>query len=286
MLITFAIAGLIFSQLLSVPIWYMLTGKSAGEIQAAMLDPQYSNISKLTQALSQVGGFLLPTIITAWLIHKKPLVLLGFRGRISGEQVGLTFLIIIAALFLAASLSLITHLLPISPDLQLRFEKLEAEYSRQVQAIVRLNSFGDFLLALGVMAFIPALCEEALFRGGLQNFLTRGTSKPWMSIILVSILFSLAHWSFYGFLSRFVLGMVLGALYYYSGRLWISILAHFVNNGIALTIVYIYTRQGKPVAEAMSEGPESFWGLMTVPVLIVLLIHFRRISHRGLQRPY
>ena len=130
------------------------------------------------------------------------------------------------------------------------------------------------------MAFLPALCEEALFRGGLQNFLTRGTAMPWMSIIVVSILFSLAHFSFYGFLSRFFLGIVLGALFHYSGKLWLSILAHFINNALAITVLYISIQQGKPLEEAMKQDATSFWGILAVPVVIILFIIFKTTSVR------
>ncbi len=130
------------------------------------------------------------------------------------------------------------------------------------------------------MAFLPALCEETLFRGGLQNFLTRGTNMPWLSIIVVSILFSLAHFSFYGFLSRFFLGIVLGALFHYSGKLWLSILAHFINNALAITVLYISTQQGKPLQEAMKQDETSFWGILAIPAVVGLFALFKKVSMR------
>ena len=130
------------------------------------------------------------------------------------------------------------------------------------------------------MAFVPALCEETLFRGGLQNFLTRGTGKPWLSIIVVSALFSLVHFSCYGFLSRFFLGIVLGALFHYSGKLWLSILAHFINNALAITVLYISIQQGKSLQEAMKQDAGSFWGILGVPVVIGLFYLFKNISAR------
>lgn len=286
MLIAFAVAGLVMASLLSIPVWEGLTGKKFAEMQAGMLDPAYSYVMKLIQALNAVVGFLIPTVVVAALIHKKPFNLLGFTGKIRPEQAGLAILLVVAALMFASSLSYLTHQLPLPAEMKRSFMKLEEDYGRQVRAIIGLRTFSDYLVALVIMAFLPALCEETLFRGGLQNFLARGTGSPWLAIILVSILFSLAHWSFYGFLSRFLLGVVLGAIYHYSGRLWLSILAHFINNGIALTALYLYTRQGKPMDEAMNEGPASLWGLVAVPVLIGLFIFFRRISAKGLARPY
>src|SRR5437762_10982818 len=138
-------------------------------------------------------------------------------------------------------------MIPITESLKLKFTKMEADYNKQVEAIIGLNNAGEYILALIIMAFLPALCEETLFRGGLQNFLTRSTKMPWLSIIIVSLIFSAAHFSYYGFLSRVFLGIVLGLLYQYSGRIWLNIIAHFFNNAFALTAVYIYKMQGKPL---------------------------------------
>ncbi|HKB43885.1 MAG TPA: CPBP family intramembrane glutamic endopeptidase, partial [Chitinophagaceae bacterium] len=117
-----------------------------------------------------------------------------------------------------------------------------------------------------------------LFRGGLQNFLTRSTKMPWLSIIIVSIIFSLAHFSFYGFLSRFFLGAVLGLLYQYSGKIWLNILAHFFNNAFAITALYIYKLQGKSLEDAINNKASTFWGILALPIVIVLLMVFKKIT--------
>ena len=44
---------------------------------------------------------------------------------------------------------------------------------------------------------------------------------------------------FFGFLPRFFLGMVLGYLFYYSGNLWMPIIAHFTNNALAILLMYL-----------------------------------------------
>src|SRR4029077_16280547 len=119
----------------------------------------------------------------------------------------LVFGIVLVALFVSGFLSYVNEHLPISSTLRAKFDKMESDYNDQVQAILGLNNGGEYLIALIVLAFLPALCEETLFRGGLQNFLTRATKAPWLSIVIVSIIFSLAHFSYYGFLSRFFLGI-------------------------------------------------------------------------------
>ena len=278
MLIAFAIAGLTLASLLSTSVWTSMTGRDLKELLTGLSNPAYSNVFKIIQVLNEVLGYLLPAIIVAYMLHRKPLSLLGFSGRISAGQVGLVVLIVGAALVVGNALSYFNHWIPLPADWKLNFDKKEAYYMQQAKAILDLKNGGDYFIALIVMAFLPALCEETLFRGGLQNFLARSTRRPWLAILLVSLLFSAAHNSFYGFLFRFFLGAVLGLIYQYSGRLWLAVLAHFINNALTVTVYYIYTRQGKPVDEAMNVASSSWWTIFLLPVLISLFMVFKRLS--------
>lgn len=278
MLICFVLAGLVASSLLMLPVWSGMTGKSIQVFQDGQLVAADSNALKVMQVITAVMGFLLPTLLAAFLLHRRPFKLLGFSaGAVTGRQAGLVVLIMAAALFVSTSLSTLTDLIPLPTSWKAAFDRMEDDYNRQVSAIMSLKSVGDYILALIVMALLPAVCEEALFRGGLQNFLSRGTGRPWFAIIVVSILFSLAHISYYGLLPRIFLGVVLGALFHYSGRLWLCVLGHFINNVLAITIIYANSRQGIPLEEAMRESSAGFWGLLAVPVLIGLFMVFRNV---------
>jgi uncharacterized protein len=236
------------------------------------------NVLRSMQAVSAIMSFFLPALITANVLHRQPMQLLGFTGRIRREQVGLIVLITGTALIVSTSLSYFNNHLPIPESWKIAAEEMENTYNERVLEIVNMRSVTDYIIALVVMAFIPALCEETLFRGGLQNFLSRGTGRPWLAIVIVSLLFSLAHFSYYGFLSRFFLGIVLGAMFHYSGRLWLNILAHFLNNALALTILFDYTQKGKPLRDAMKSDPTTWWGILILPVVIGLFILFKRVS--------
>ncbi len=285
MLILFGIAGLILGSILSIPVWRAMTGRSILEMEKYMTDPANANAMRLIQCISQIVGFLVPTIFTAYLLNRKPIKLIGFKGPVTIRQAAIVLGIIITAMMVSGALSYFTELIPISSSWRTRFDNMEQDFMKQVEAIVGLNNFGQYLLSVFIMAFIPALCEEAVFRGGLQNFLTRGTRKPWMAIIIVSILFSAAHFSFYGFLSRFFLGVVLGLIYYYSGRLWLCILAHFINNALGITLLYLYKNQGKLIEESMSDTSGGYWGLLALPVLILLFKYFKKASPQPIAEP-
>lgn len=100
------------------------------------------------------------------------------------------------------------------------------------------KSISAFLVNLFVVAFMAALSEELFFRGLLQKLFTDNKVNPHVAIWICAILFSAIHVQFYGFLARMVLGAILGYLYWYSGSLWTSILAHFMNNALAVTLVH------------------------------------------------
>jgi membrane protease YdiL (CAAX protease family) len=277
MLIAFAIAGLVLASMLGGQIWTQMTGKTVQQLADGQFDPADSDAYKIFQVTNQVLGYLIPTFLTAFLLHRQPGKLLGFGHGANPAQAGLVVVILLISLVAASGLAYINHIIPIPADLRIRFEKWESDYSKQVDAIINLKTGKDYLVALFLMGLVPAICEETLFRGGLQNFLTRGTKNPLLAIIIVSLIFSSVHVSYFGFLSRFFLGIVLGYLYYYSGRLWPGILAHFLNNALALTMLYYRDQQGKP-ASTGADIPDMWWGLIAIPIVFSLLFFFRKIS--------
>ncbi len=279
MLIAFTIAALVLATTLSDWLWMNATGKSLQTISQTGIQEGHKNVYRLVQIITAVVGFLLPAVVTALLLNRKPLKLLGFTGKFSPVQVALSFVVLATALLVATGFSYITTALPFPDNWVAEFDRMEKRYSDQVAATLSLHAPSDLFFAIIIMAVLPAIGEEALFRGGLQNFLTRGTGKPWMAIIVTSILFSLAHFSVYGFLSRVVLGITLGALYYYSGRLWISIIAHFANNALLIVMLYMNLQNGKSVTDMMMESKGNALGLMAIPILVVLFMAFKKRSN-------
>ena len=95
MLIAFAIAGLVLASTIGAQIWVQMTGKSFSEMQKGMSDPANSDIMKIIQAVTAIIGFLLPTLVTAALLNRRPIKLLGFSSTdIKPSQVGLVILLI------------------------------------------------------------------------------------------------------------------------------------------------------------------------------------------------
>ena len=275
-LIAFAVGGLIIGILISIPIWTGMTGTDVFEMSRA--NPAYSKAFKVVQAISAVIGFFIPALVTASLLNRKPYRLLGFTRKINGWQVLLVIAIMFLALYVSGSLGDLNQKMPIPASWKIIFDKLENDYNKQVEAIMQLKSSGDYILGLFIMAFLPALCEETLFRGGLQNFLTRSTRIPWLSVLIVSVIFSVVHFSYYGFLPRMFLGVILGLIFYFTGSLWLCVLAHFFNNALAVTQLYYFMRHGKSIKEAAEQTTPAYLGIIAIPVVILLLILLKKIS--------
>ena len=115
MLIAFAIGGLVLASVLGAQLWTQMTGKSISEMQKGLSDPANSDVMKIIQSLTAIIGFFIPTIVTAAMLNKRPLKLLGYSSSdIKLSQVGLVILLIGVSLLVATSLSYLTNSIPIS----------------------------------------------------------------------------------------------------------------------------------------------------------------------------
>ncbi|MDB5233396.1 MAG: hypothetical protein JWR44_389 [Hymenobacter sp.] len=109
--------------------------------------------------------------------------------------------------------------------------------------LTKFNSPLRFWVGVVVIALVPAISEELVFRGVIQKNLVRWFS-PHMGVWLGAALFSAIHFQFFGFVPRFVLGLVLGYLYLWSGNILVSMAAHFTQNAFQLFILYL-TQHGR-----------------------------------------
>ena len=126
-----------------------------------------------------------------------------------------------------------------------------------------------FVSTFLVVAILPAIGEELVFRGLIQTELMRAVRNPHVSILITSVLFSAIHFQFLGFVPRMLIGMFLGYLYFWSGNLWVPVIAHFFNNGIQLVGLYLFQ---KDIIHFDVERPESAPLPMVGMSLVVMLL--------------
>ncbi len=271
-------AGLIAGGLVSLLVWKVMTGRSILQMQTDMYNPAYLQALRMVQLVSTIFIFFLPAVITAGIMSARPARFLGFNKFFSSKQILMVIAIMLVSLPIVGALSEINKIIPIPLSWEKLFKGLEETYTKQAMAMSKINGFGDYIFALVVMALGPAILEEMFFRGGVQNLLTRWIRKPWWAIIITSIIFSAIHASYYGFLPRVALGIVLGLIYYYSSNLWLAVLAHFFNNALIVTTIYYYTIKGKSIEATMNETSPVWLGAIAVIVLVILFKFFKKFA--------
>jgi membrane protease YdiL (CAAX protease family) len=271
-------AGLVIGTLISAAVWMGMTGRSVLSMEKDILNPKYYNAIMWMQGISTFFMFFLPVYFTALICYRSPSRFMGFKMSVNLRQVFIVIVIVILTFPLSGALAELNKIIPISNSWQIYFKAKEAERAAQEAALININSFSRYVLSMIIIALLPAIFEEVCFRGGLQNILTRWFKGPWIAIILTAILFSAVHISYYGFLVRFALGVILGLIFYYSGSLWLSILCHFLYNGIQVTAMYVSTMNASKNTKDIEENFPIWAGAIALAFVVVAFIKLRQIS--------
>ncbi|MBC7826454.1 MAG: CPBP family intramembrane metalloprotease [Chitinophagaceae bacterium] len=232
--------------------------------------PELISTMKWIQGLSSILIFLLPAFLYARITFtSNPFYFLGLKQAEKSPMYGLAILCIMLAFPFVIWLGEINQHIPL-PNWMTAMEK---DTAKQMEALLKVKNTMDIVINVIIIAVLPAICEELCFRGALQRILIHCSKSPWAGIIITAILFSALHLQFQGFLPRMILGIVLGALYWYSGSLWTSILAHFVNNGVQVVAVSFAPKY-------ISENPSMpvFAALISGVVLFIILWIYARLS--------
>ena len=210
------------------------------------------NLYKVMQIVSSIGIFVIPAIIFSYLRTNHSLQYLQWKSDIELSPTMMASAVMLVAFPILLVLMIANQAMELPEalsGLESWMKEQELQLADLTEVFLRMDGMGDFLINLLMIAIIPAIGEEMLFRGGLQKLLQEWTNKPHLAILLSSIIFSAIHVQFYGFVPRMVIGMVLGYLFYWSGNLWYPIIGHFINNGVQVVAVYL----GK--MDASSEPP-------------------------------
>jgi hypothetical protein len=115
----------------------------------------------------------------------------------------------------------------------------ETQAEKLIERFLQMPHFGWLAFNLFMIALLPALGEELLFRGVAQRLLANWSGNSHVAVWVAAILFSAIHMQFLGFVPRLFMGAALGYLFLWSGNLWYPIIAHFANNAMAVVIVYM-----------------------------------------------
>lgn len=144
-----------------------------------------------------------------------------------------------------------TSLIPISGPV---FGDWYQLFSEQMEAISD-NTFMVFLL----VSFFAPIIEEIIFRGIIQKGMINNGVKPRNAILVSALIFGIVHFNPWQFIGAFLLGIVLGVVYFKTKSLLMSIFLHFFNNTIAAIMMKFC-------------DTDSFAELLQIPSYLILFI--------------
>jgi hypothetical protein len=129
---------------------------------------------------------------------------------------------------------------------------------------------------------MAALSEELFFRGVLQNVLIDCFKNKHVGVWVGAIIFSAFHLQFYGFLPRILMGAYLGYLLVWTGSLWPGIIAHFLNNGLAVYVAWLANKGviDDRVEKVGENQTDWFYVLISAGMVIFSLILIYKIEKK------
>lgn len=245
-LLTFALmlSSLLIFSLIATLVAAPIFQRGINEILSASLnaqDPANLNILRYTQVVQSIALFVIPPFLLVYLFGSTPREYFKLKNIPSSNLWLLTALILIAFLpFISLTESVNSKInLPAALEgLENLMKSTEESAKIILEVFLNVNTIPALVFNIFMMAFIPAVGEELIFRGVLQKLFSDMFKNIHWGIIISAAVFSAIHMQFYGFIPRMLLGMMFGYLLVWSGSIWIPIFAHFLNN--AMGVIYFY----------------------------------------------
>jgi hypothetical protein len=196
----------------------------------------------------------------------------------------ITIVILLPIVALVANFNVwLIELIPADTALVKWIMKSEADTKALVHILVFPSENYEYVLSTLIIAVVPAIGEELVFRGYVQNVLHQESGSKHIAIWMAAALFSFIHFQFLGFIPRMLLGALLGYMYVWSGSIFIPMLMHFFNNLFTLVLVN-YLKYFAHVSDPIDvERNISWWYVMPAILLFVFLL--LKINSRQTNKP-
>ncbi len=288
LLVVFVVGGLFIGNFIGMALALALLGGEVatlqGIISGAAQHPQAQNALLAYQAAAAVCAFIAAPLAYLRFVERRELSSLSPGYPLWLVPALLTVLVVIAfmpfnALFIEWNRNV---------DLPAFFDRWEAwaqaketDLAELTKRITEFKSVPQLLVGLVVIALIPAVGEELVFRGLVQPKLFALTRNVHVAVWVTGFLFSAIHFQFYGLIPRMLLGVLFGYLYAWSGNLLYPIIGHLVNNGFTLIMFFSYQRKAVPVDIEDTASIPVIYSLIALAITAMLLVSLRNCFTRS-----
>jgi len=248
-------------------------------------NPDSLRLLKYFQVVQSIGLFIVPPIILGWLFKGNIAKYLNLHKNVNAASVLLVTLLVIFALPLINFIGEWNNQMQFPEWLrgvEQWMQNAEENAAELTEAFLKVDTTSGLIFNLFMIAFLPAIGEELLFRGVIQRIFTRMTKNYHWGIWIAAFLFSALHIQFYGFVPRLLLAVLFGYLLVWSGSMWLPIIAHFVNNGFAVIAMYLVDKNIiNPNVENIGSSSDEFLAIGFSLLVVILLIWLIKKENRN-----
>ena len=158
-----------------------------------------------------------------------------------------------------------------------------AQFYEMFSELMKEMTGGPFWSSFLTVAIFAPIFEEWLCRGMvLRGLLTK--MKPVWAIVISALFFAVIHGNPWQALNAFLIGLVMGYVYYKTGSLLLTMIIHFVNNGTAVVLSNIESLKDYEYMIDMMDK-STYYLVITVSV-IILGACLRAFSRIKLENPW
>jgi membrane protease YdiL (CAAX protease family) len=232
--------------------------------------PEITNF-KIIQLISSFGLSIVPAFIFAKFYSSEPNSYLSLNTKTNWKSladVALLMIVAIPFINLMGSINQQMVLPKALAGMESWMKDAESKASELTVKILNVHSLSGLSFNVLLVAILPAIGEELIFRGVLIKIL-----KDWkgfkVAIWVTAIIFSAIHLQFYGFIPRMLMGAFFGYLLLWSDSLWLPIVAHFTNNAVAIIFYYLKCNGYKmPDIENIGTGNTLWLGIASGALVV------------------
>lgn len=233
----------VFVLLISMLSVRLIFGVAINEIDINDPGLEAGNIAilKYVQSLQHMSIFLIPSLLISYLMTQNIAEYTGLNKNPGLFMIIITALLVVFLIPVTSYLGFLNSkmLLPEGMSgLELWMQQKEDQAMNLTSLLIRADSVGVLIINLIVLALIPSIGEELLFRGVFQQIFFKWFRSGHLAVWITAIIFSAIHLQFFGFLPRLVLGVVFGYLFLWTKNIWFPVIAHFINNAVPVIVAY------------------------------------------------
>ena len=263
--VVFLLGSMILSQITGIGLFEM------GEISKwDGSNPNQMTAIRGMLLLQFLGMFLIPSLLFSYFSDPAPLHYLGLKTPFKPGYWAVGIVLLLVAIPIVEYTGVLNRNINFGAGIQGWAQSMEDEAAKTIQLMLGKSTTTDLFLNIIFIAAFAGIGEELFFRGILQRLFIRGTKSPWAGIIIAAFIFSFFHFQFFGFIPRFLLGILLGAIYWYSGSLWPAIIAHFLYDAFIIILAYFNPQLIQNPEASMVDG--SYLGIAALVSLALVLL--------------